>query len=145
LVRVEGTDPSVRSTIASGLNVPTGLAATNDDLFVAEFATGRILQIISDGRALTTPRVVTSGLVSPEGLAVDRDGSLLIVEVGTKRLIRVDPVTRETSTVADGLAVGLPAVPGPPIPAWTLSGVAVGPSGAIYVTGDVDNVLYRIR
>jgi sugar lactone lactonase YvrE len=145
LVRAEGTDPSVRSTIASGLNVPTGLAATNDDLFVAEFATGRILQIVSDGRALTTPRVVTSGLVSPEGLAVDRDGSLLVVDVGTKRLIRVDSVTGETSTVADGLAVGLPAVPGPPIPEWTLSGVAVDPSGAIYVTGDVDNVLYRIR
>jgi sugar lactone lactonase YvrE len=145
LTRAEGADPSARTTIASGLNVPTGLAATNDDLFVAEFATGRILQIISDGRALTTPRVVTSGLVSPEGLAVDRDGSLLVVEVGAKRLIRVDPATGQTSTVADGLAVGLPAVPGPPIPEWTFSGVAVSPSGAIYVTGDADNVLYRIR
>jgi sugar lactone lactonase YvrE len=145
LVRAEGADPSVRSVIASGLNVPTGLAATNDDLFVAEFATGRILQVISDGRALTTPRVLTSGLVSPEGLAVDRDGSLLVVEVGAKRLVRVDPVTGETSTVVDGLAVGLPAVPGLPIPEWTFSGVAVGPSGAIYVTGDADNVLYRVR
>jgi hypothetical protein len=30
-------------------------------------------------------------------------------------------------------------------PTYFFHGVAVGPSGDIYVSGDVDNVLYRIR
>ncbi len=145
LVRANAANPAVRTTLASGIGVPTGLAATNRDLWVADFATGRVLQVVADGATLTPPRVVADGLASPKGLAVAGDGSLLVVEVGAQRLTRIDPVTGAKSTVADELAVGLPAVPGPPIPAWTLSGVAVGPSGDIYVTGDQGDVLYRIR
>jgi hypothetical protein len=41
------------------------------------------------------------------------------------------------------LEVGAPGPEGYP-PTWIFNGVAVGPSGAIYITGDVTNVLYRI-
>jgi glucose/arabinose dehydrogenase len=30
-------------------------------------------------------------------------------------------------------------------PTWIFNGVAVGPSGAVYVSGDVENVIYRIQ
>jgi glucose/arabinose dehydrogenase len=87
---------------------------------------------------------VASGLSSPEGLAVDMDGSLLVVEAGAGRLSRIDLVTGIVSTVVDGLELGSEAVPG--LEAyWVFSGVAVGPSGYIYVTGDIANVLYRFK
>lgn len=66
---------------------------------------------------------------------------LLVVEAGTGRLLAVDLATGEIAVLAEGLA----AAPGgqggiPPL----LSGVAVGPSGAIYAAGGGENALYRI-
>jgi sugar lactone lactonase YvrE len=100
------------------------------------------MQLIAGGQPLQQPKVVAQGLASPEGMAVDRDGSLLVVESGAGRLSRVDPATGRVSTVADGLAFE-PPMPGAP-PTTTFNGVAVGPSGAIYVTGAGEGVLYRI-
>jgi hypothetical protein len=45
--------------------------------------------------------------------------------------------------VAEGLPLGMPASPSMP-PTWVFNGIAVGPSGAIYVTTDVRNAVYRI-
>ena len=122
--------------------VPTGLAATADDLWVADWATGTVWQLVKDGGTLAAPAVVTIGLAQPEGLAVDRDGSLLVVEAGAGRLTRIDPATGVKSTVATGLALGTAAPPGAP-PTWMFNGVAVGPKGDIYVTGDTAAVIYR--
>ena len=122
--------------------VPTGLAATADDLWVADWATGTVWQLVKDGATLAAPAVVTIGLVQPEGLAVDRDGSLLVVEAGAGRLTRIDPATGAKSTVATGLGLGTAAPPGAP-PTWMFNGVAVGPKGDIYVTGDTVGVIYR--
>ena len=74
------------------LYLPSGLAATDDDLWVADWATGIVWQLVADGATLTPPRPVTFGLEGPEGLAVDRDGTLLVVEVNAQRLTRIDPV-----------------------------------------------------
>jgi glucose/arabinose dehydrogenase len=87
---------------------------------------------------------VAEGLLSPEGLAVDLDGSLLVVETGAARLARISLVTGEVTTVADGLSLSDEVCPAAP-PTWIFSDVAVGPSGAICATGDVQNVLYRLR
>ena len=122
--------------------VPTGLAATADDLWVADWATGTVWQLVKDGTTLADPAVVTIGLVQPEGLAVDRDGSLLAVEAGAGRLTRIDPATGARTVVATGLALGAAPPPGGP-PTWVFNGVAVGPKGDIYVTGDTANVIYR--
>ena len=141
-----GTGSVVRgdhTPIATGLAVPTGLAALGDDLWVADWALGTVFQIV-DGGTPIPPTPVASGLVMPEGLAVNTDGSLLVVESGAGRLSSIDPATGVVTTVAEGLEVGSPPPPGVP-PTWGFSGVAVGPSGNIYVTGDVSNVLYRFK
>jgi sugar lactone lactonase YvrE len=147
VVRARGANPAERVTLAAGLGVPAGLAATDDDLWVGDWGTGSVLQLVADGRPLARPRVVARRLAAPEGLAVAPDGrSLLVVESGAGRLSRIDRKTGRVSTVADGLALGaqgIPGVPGVP-PTWSFNGVAVGQSGAVYVSGDKANVLYRL-
>ena len=128
--------------IASGFFVPTGLAAAGTDLWVADWAMGAVFQIVDDGVPVMIP--VASGLILPEGLAVNTDGSLLVVESGAGRLSRIDPATGEVTMIAEGLELGAPGVPGYP-PTWFFSGVAVGSSGHIYVTGDTANLLYRFK
>jgi sugar lactone lactonase YvrE len=142
VVRVQGANPAERATLAAGLGVPAGLAATDDDLWVGEWASGRILQLVADGQPLAPPRVVAMSLSAPEGLAVAPDGSLLVVESGAGRLVRIELATGRISTVAEGLALGAQGIPGL-LPTWSFNGVAVGRSGAVYVSGDKANVLYR--
>lgn len=132
----------VRTTIADGLYVPTGLAATGSELWVSDWASGLVWLVVGDG----APRVVASGLAQPEGMAVDHDGSLLVVESAAGRLSRIDPGTGAVSTVADGLAMDTVGPAGIP-PAYAVSSVAVDSHGAILVSGaGADrNVVYRIR
>lgn len=139
---VRGSD---RAPFISNLVVPAGLAATDDDLFVADQATGIVYQAVRDGVILGTPVIVKTGLAGPEGMAMDRNGDLLVAEAGAKRLVRINPTTGKMDVVASGLAIGHPALVGWPSVGLVLTGVAVSPSGTIYVAGDVDNVLYRIR
>jgi sugar lactone lactonase YvrE len=125
---------------ADGIFVPAGLAATDGSLWISDWATGVVWQILSPH--VLSP--VAMDLAAPEGLAVDQDGSLLVVEAGAGRLSRIDPLTGLVSKVVDGLELGAEAIPGL-IPTWIFNGVAVGPSGYIYVTGDIANVLYRFK
>jgi len=131
-----------RTTIANGLAVPRGLAATGTELWVSDWATGLVWLVAGDG----APRVIASGLAQPEGMAVDRDGSLLVVESGAGRLSRIDPVTGTVSTVADGLAMDAAAPANIP-PGYAFGSVAVDSHGTILVSGAgaERNVIYRIR
>lgn len=61
-----------RSTIVTRLAVPIGLTATEDDLWVADWATGILWEIVADAVVLDPPRVVTSGFWVPEALAGGR-------------------------------------------------------------------------
>ena len=124
--------------------MPTGLAASEDTLWVADWVTGIVWQVGFVGKTPLPPVPVAFDLVMPEGLALDQDGSLLVVEAGAGRLSRIDLTTSEVSVVADGLELGAPAIPGSTPPTFQFNGVTVGPSGAIYVTGDMTNVIYRI-
>ena len=133
-----------REVLAEGLKVPAGLAAARGDLWVSDWATGDVWQIVADGVPLSPAKSVATGLQFPEGLAVDLDGNLLVVETGARRLIRLNPDKGEVGIVAEGLEVGEIAAPESP-PTWFLSSVAVDPSGVIYVTGDTANVLYRFK
>nr|WP_321498224.1 hypothetical protein [uncultured Methanolobus sp.] len=143
MARVVRINDAGRSTLASGLAVPAGLAVTDKDLWVSDWYTGMVLQLIEDGDALPEPMPVASNLSFPEGMAVDTDGNLLVVETGKGTLSKIDLKTGEVSTIADGLEIGAPMVPGM-VPTYILTGVDVSPSGTIYVAGDVTNVLYRI-
>ncbi len=124
---------------------PSGLATDGETLWVADWGTGLIWQIGFNGNIPLAPVVVASGLVNPEGLAWDSDGTLVVVESGASRLSRVDISTGAVSKIADGLklsapAVGLPTFP----PTWLFDGVAIGQSGDIYVSGGGKNVIYRV-
>ncbi len=130
------------TAIADGFYVPTGLAAADDDLWVADWATGFVFQIMDDGIPVLIP--VASGLVQPEGMAVNTDGSLLVVEAGAGRLTRIDLDTGELTVIVEGLEVGSPGPPGYP-PTSIFSGVAVDRAGYIYVTADAANLLYRFK
>jgi sugar lactone lactonase YvrE len=144
VVRVTGPGETDRVTLASGLSVPAGLAASHGNLWVADQGAGVILQIVADGEVLSEPRVVATDLQGPEGLAPAGEGILYVVEAGAGRLSQVDTATGEVSTVVDDLALGAPGIPAMP-PTWVFNGVAVGPTGVIYVTGDVENVVYRVQ
>ncbi len=123
--------------------LPVGLAVDGEVLWVADWATGIVWRISFAGKTPEAPMPVAFGLANPEGLAVDIDGSLLVVESGAQRLSRIDTATGVVQVVAAELELGLL---GPTYvqPTYFFNGVAVGPSGAIYVTGDVSNVLHRI-
>ena len=87
--------------------------------------------------------MVAEGLDAPEGLAVLPDGDLVVVETESGDVTSVDLATGATSTLAEGLspAYTLAAL----YPAFTPSGVAVAPSGNIYVTSPADGNVWRIR
>jgi len=131
--------------LIDGLSVPAGLVAKGDDLYVGDRQTGTIWKAVESGERLTPPRAVAKGLASPEGITFDNDGKLLVVEVDTKRLLSIALESGSVFVVAEGLDVGLKA-PAGTAPTWVaMSSVAVSNSGDLYVTGDVGNVIYRIK
>ena len=122
------------------LVVASGLATDGEILWAADWATGEIWRLDFDSE----PTVVASGLENPEGLALDHEGRLLVVEAGTaNRLSRIDLSTGEVTNLVDGLELFGPGLGSPPT--WGFDGVAVGPSGKIYVSGAGANVIYRVK
>jgi sugar lactone lactonase YvrE len=109
-------------------------------LWVADWALGTIFQLVRDGVRLDPIEPVATGLVGPEGLAATGDGKLIVVESLAQRLSLVDlGEGAVVKTLVDDLAVGQAAPPGL-APHWIFDGVAVGPSGAIYLSA---SGLYR--
>ena len=143
VVRASGDDPAQRETIATGLTVPAGLATDGENLWVGDWETGQVWQIIADGAVLDEPKLVAEGLDGPEGMALAPDGRLLVVETGAGRLAAIDLATGAVSSVVEGLRFDTVAPTGSP-PLGMMSSVAVGPSGVIYVTGDDPAALYRV-
>ena len=130
------------------LKQPVGLAADEANLWATDYAGGTLAQLATDGAYLEEPLNVVSGLDRPEGLAIGPDGRLLVIETGTGRLLSVDPSTQDVETIAEGFEFQTenPTSIGPsgPPPHYVFSDVAVAPSGAIYVSDDGANVIYRI-
>jgi sugar lactone lactonase YvrE len=120
---------------------PGGLATNGDLLWIADWGTGTIWQISFTGDKPNAPVAIATGLMKPEGLALDQDGSLLVVETGASRLSRVNLTTGEVTPIAEGLKLGADALEGFP-PTWGLDGVVVGKSGNIYVSGYGNNSIY---
>ncbi|VVB94029.1 Virginiamycin B lyase [uncultured archaeon] len=144
VVRVNSDNIKDQIIIADGLTMPAGLAAKDNNLWVSDWVTGMVLQITIDGKKVSTPIQIAKNLSFPEGLAPDGKGGLLVIETGAGRLSRIDIKKQKVSIVAEGLDLGARASRDAP-PTWIFNGVAVGRSGAIYVTGDTANVLYRIE
>jgi DNA-binding beta-propeller fold protein YncE len=119
-----------------------GLATHGSDLWVSDYSLGTVFRIGPSG-----PVPVATGLGGPEGLAYyPPDGSLLVVEADAGRLSKINPATGVVVILAEGLELGnhFGAMFGVTSDAM-IDGVAIGPSNAIYVTGNKANVLYRIE
>ncbi len=65
--------------------------------FLAE-ESGRIVKRVIHGEALQREEVILEGLDRPNGLAFDRDGSLLVLEGGRGRIVRVEPIGGEITS-----------------------------------------------
>ncbi len=143
LVRVDGAEPAGTTVLAEGLEGPVGLVADMEaeepGVYVTEVRAGRVSRVrLSDGAR----RTVAKGLRAPEGIARHPDGGLIIAEVGRKRLVRIEPATGRSTVLASDLRIGLPESEGLP-PGYIPTGVAVGGSGTIYLSSDVESALYR--
>ncbi len=137
VVRFSTADPESRTTLASGLDGPAGLAADDGELYVSEFHAGRILKLTPDGGV----EVVAEGLAGPEGLAI-ADGLLYVVEALAGRLISIELETGVVTRVAEGLETHVPATgtfPG----TMLFNGVAIDGDRA-YVSGDKINAIYVV-
>ncbi|MBK1789042.1 hypothetical protein JHE00_32330 [Prauserella sp. ASG 168] len=143
-----GTAEDVR-VVANGLSRPVDVAVdTRQRWYVSDEDLGAVLRI-DDG----TPVSVVDGLDAPQGLTI-RDGELLVVESGRRRVLAIDPDTGERGIAVDDLALGLPAgatreppalfshgLPGVP---RQFAGVAVGPEGALYVSATGEGSVLRV-
>ena len=140
LVKVSA-DGKQRSTIAKDLRGPVAMAqGPGTIVYVTEIAAGAVSQFdVASGAR----KVVADGLAGPEGIDVGPDGKIYVAEVGQKRVIMIDPATGAKTVIASNLDIGLSPFPGGP-PALVPTGVAVSKSGAIYVSSDIRNALYKL-
>ncbi len=147
---ISAEDFSPIATLATGLAVPSGLAANGSrDLYVSDSLPapfGRVLQIVRDGVVLATPEPVTTEPFDiPEGLALRSPTELLVAEGGTNSLKSIDLRTGQVTVLAEDLAflpsLGLPGFP----PFWFLNHVEVDEEGAAYVNGDEDALVYKFE
>ena len=138
IVRVYDKAGKKRTTVAADLALPMYIApAGKKAVYVTEYLAGRITKIdIKTGKKQT----ISDKLRKPEGIAVKPDGTILVVNVGTQELLQVDPETGAVNTLVKHLPVGLFVPEG----FFTLSGVTVSKAGNIYLTSDIENVVYKI-
>jgi len=133
---VSGSGSEQRTDIVANLAAPVGLAIAGDSaVYVSEMIGGRVSRIDVNTGAR---HVIAQGLDRPQGIATD-GSAVLVVEAGKGRLLRVEPSSGSVEVLAHNLPIGLPNVP------ITLSGVAVGAGGTLYVTSDVENSIWRLR
>ncbi|MDC3954303.1 SMP-30/gluconolactonase/LRE family protein [Polyangium jinanense] len=143
LVRIDNAEPAKTTVLTEGLSGPVGLVADTEAkepaVYVTEVGSGKVTRVrLSDGSRQT----VASDLRAPEGIARHPDGGLIVAEVGRKQLVRIDPATGQSTVLASDLPIGLPESEGLP-PGYIPTGVAVGRSGTIYVSSDIESALYR--
>ncbi|KYH01643.1 SMP-30/gluconolactonase/LRE family protein [Bradyrhizobium sp. DOA1] len=139
LVKVGGEHGKDRTTLIGGLEGPVGLVRGKaDEVYVTEAFAGTVSRIDANGEKT----VVAKELKLPEGIARTGDGKLVVAEVGTKRLIEIAPDTGKITEIVANLPIGLVGAPGG-LPTHVPTGVAVGASGVIYFSSDVENAIYK--
>jgi sugar lactone lactonase YvrE len=135
-------DGDEATTFVTGMRAPAGLAGTARDLWVADRASGTVVQVVANGTTLVEPIEIARGLEKPEGLAVTLGGSLIVAETGAGRLLRIDPQARAIAVIDPQLALD-PTSGSGRNPIGTFAGVAIGACGTIYVTADATGEIIR--
>lgn len=134
-----------RTLVTANLGVPAGMAVIDEDLYVCDYFLGSVFRVIDDGQYLAAPEPVAQNLSKPEGLVADKDGNLIAVESGTGKVLKIDLSDNNKLTVlAEGLDLDIPAAAGG-APFWLFNDIAIDSQGRIFVSGDVDNVIYVIE
>ena len=138
---MKGPGGKDRSVIAKDLAGPVAMASAGQGtVYVSEIGSGSIVRINLSNGAKT---VVASNLKGPEGLDVGPDGRIFVAEVGLRRVVAIDPKTGTPTVLAGNLPIGLDGYKiGPP--QYVPTGVAVGKSGAVYVSSDIRNAIYKL-
>ena len=140
LVKLSGEHGKDRTVVIDKLVGPYGLTwAGNDAVYLSEVFAGMISRIdLKTGQKT----VIASGLKFPEGIDTAPDGKIIVAEVGLKQLISIDPASGAVTKIAGGLKIGFPGTPGL-LPSGIPTGVGVSSDGAIYVTSDIENAIYK--
>lgn len=89
--------------LATGLNLPSGIALADGQLFVSENGNGKIVayELASDGKSALQLDKIQTTASSIMGLEVGPDGHLYYVDNDQDEVVRIDPYTDE-----DGDGVG---------------------------------------
>ena len=89
--------------LATGLNLPSGIALADGQLFVSENGNGKIVayDLASDGKSAVQLDKIQTTATSIMGLEVGPNGHLYYVDNGQDEVVRIDPYTDE-----DGDGVG---------------------------------------
>ncbi|HEV7536066.1 MAG TPA: hypothetical protein VGP90_10555, partial [Acidimicrobiia bacterium] len=129
--------------VIQGLRSPSGLAydAATGVAYVSDTGGGRVLGVNLSLPA-PSPFLVATGLAGPEGVAVDHDGTVLVVEGDRGRLFRVDPRDSRRRLEASGLPTRAAGF-GLPLMNYS-SDVLVRRDGSIVVSGDADGSLVEL-
>lgn len=145
IVLANKNDFGDREQVTGAVGIPAGMAVIDNDLYVCDYLLGKVFKVIDDGQKLAQPETVADNLIKPEGLAADNDGNLIVVESGTGKVVKIDlSIENEISIVAEGLKLDIPANAGG-APFWLFNDCAVDSEGKIYVSGDIENVIYVIQ
>jgi sugar lactone lactonase YvrE len=120
---------------------PSGLVVHAGALYVTDRESGSVYQLGANNQLLAAPQQVITGLVTPEGIA-SLGADFVIVEGATGHIKRVtlDGAQTLLATIPAGTPAPGPAQP----PSMVFNGVAVGPDGTIYATGETSRKLYTI-
>jgi sugar lactone lactonase YvrE len=135
LVRIDARDQ--RKTVAENLGRVQSLWLAGDrGVCFLNVDTGEIVHVdFADG----AKRVIASNLKTPQGLVVDNRGQLITVEFDSKRLLSIDPESGKATEIASGLPINFRDSER----AERAIGLTIGGNGAIYMTSDVENSIYK--
>ncbi|HIE88700.1 MAG: hypothetical protein ABGY43_15150 [bacterium] len=142
VVGFSDSDDSVEIVFAAELPAPTGLFAVGETLYVSDRVLGQILKVAAAGKPLALPEVVVGGLTTPEGFIV-RDGNFIVVEADTGAITEIDATgnRRHLGTITPGSQAASPAEP----PSQVFNGIAQDNDGNLYVAGETERKLFRIK
>jgi sugar lactone lactonase YvrE len=129
--------------VVQGLRSPSGLAFNPGErtVYVSDTGGGRVLGVHLALPA-PSPFLVATGLAGPEGVAVDGNGDVLVVEGDTGTLHRVNPNGGRRWPIASGLPTRTAGI-GLPLLNYS-SDVLVRRDGSIVVSGDADGSLVEL-